>query len=110
MESSERNVAILAHIDDYSDLKVLLIGCFEDLQSLPESIGKLTEWEELTVAYGHGNGCSMNPVLPETIGNLRSLGRLILYGAVENLRRGGLALGVERELNPTLAIQSDSHS
>jgi Leucine-rich repeat (LRR) protein len=60
---------------------VLLIDCFENLQSLPESIGKLSDLEELTVAYGHGNGCSMNPVLPETIGNLRSLRKLVLYGA-----------------------------
>jgi hypothetical protein len=81
MEISEKNVATLAHIGDYSDLKVLLIGCFEDLQSLPEAIGMLTGLEELTVAYGHGNGCSMNPVLPETIGNLRSLRRLVLFGA-----------------------------
>jgi hypothetical protein len=78
MEISQENVATLGHIGDYSDLKVLLIGCFENLQSLPESIGKLTQLEELTVAYGHGNGCAMNPVLPETIGNLRSLKKLIL--------------------------------
>jgi internalin A len=81
MEISEKNKAMLGHIGEYSDLKVLLIDCFEDLQSLPESIGKLTGLEELTVAYGHGNGCSMNPRLPETIGNLRWLRRLILYGA-----------------------------
>jgi hypothetical protein len=81
MEISEKDVATLDHIGDYSDLRVLLIDCFENLQSLPESIGKLTDLEELTVAYGHGNGCSMNPVLPETIGNLRSLRKLILYGA-----------------------------
>jgi Leucine-rich repeat (LRR) protein len=81
MEISDKNLATLSHIRDYSDLKVLLIGCFENLQSLPESLGKLTELEELTVAYGHGNGCSMNPALPETIGNLRSLRKLVLYGA-----------------------------
>ena len=29
----------------------------------------------------NGNGCSMNPVIPESIGNLHSLEKLILYGA-----------------------------
>jgi len=81
IEISEKNIATLDHIGNYSDLKVLLIDCFENLQSLPNSIGKLADLEELTVAYGHGNGCSMNPVLPETIGSLRSLRKLILYGA-----------------------------
>jgi Leucine-rich repeat (LRR) protein len=81
LEISEKNITVLDHIGDYSDLDVLSISCLESLQSLPDSIGKLTRLEELTVAYDHGNGCSMNPLLPETIGNLRSLKKLILYGA-----------------------------
>jgi Leucine-rich repeat (LRR) protein len=79
LEISEKNATLLDHIGDYSDLEVLSISCLESLQSLPDSIGKLTRLKELRI--DSGNGCSMNPLLPETIGNLRSLERLILYGA-----------------------------
>jgi Leucine-rich repeat (LRR) protein len=76
---SEKNATLLEHIGSYPDLEVLSISCLESLQSLPDSIGKLTRLKELRI--DNGNGCSMNPVLPEAIGNLRSLERLVLYGA-----------------------------
>jgi Leucine-rich repeat (LRR) protein len=79
LEISEENATLLDHIGGYSDLEVLSISCLENLQSLPDSIGKLTRLRELKI--DNGNGCSMNPVLPETIGNLRSLEKLVLYGA-----------------------------
>jgi len=79
LEISEKNAKLLEHIGEYSDLEVLSISCLESLQALPDSIGKLTNLKELII--DNGNGCSMNPVLPETIGNLRSLEKLTLYGA-----------------------------
>jgi hypothetical protein len=81
LKISDRNIDILEHIGDYSDLEMLSIGCLEKLQSVPISVGGLTRLKELTIAEGHGNGCSMNPLLPENIGNLRSLEKLILYSA-----------------------------
>jgi Leucine-rich repeat (LRR) protein len=78
LEISEKNAALLGHLGDYADLEVLSIVCIENLQSLPNSIGRLTKLKELRM--NNGNGCSMNPVLPESIGNLRSLEKLDLYG------------------------------
>jgi Leucine-rich repeat (LRR) protein len=79
LEISQQNAQLLGNIGGYSDLEVLSISCLENLQSLPDSIGKLTKLKELRI--DNGNGCSMNPLLPESIGNLRSLEKLILYGA-----------------------------
>jgi Leucine-rich repeat (LRR) protein len=79
LEISEQNASLLDDIGSYSDLEVLSITCIESLQSLPDAIGNLTKLKELRI--DNGNGCSMNPVLPETIGNLRSLEKLVLYGA-----------------------------
>src|ERR1039457_4788211 len=79
LEIAGQNAQLLAQIGDYPDLEVLSISCLEDLQSLPESIGSLKKLKELKI--DNGNGCSMNPVLPETMGNLRSLQKMILYGA-----------------------------
>jgi hypothetical protein len=79
LEISEENASLLENIGGYPDLEVLSITCVEDLQSIPDSIGKLTHLKELNI--DNGNGCSMNPILPETIGNLSSLEKLVLYGA-----------------------------
>jgi Leucine-rich repeat (LRR) protein len=79
LEISEQNASLLDHIGSYSDLVVLSITCIESVRSLPDSISKLTKLKELRI--DNANGCSMNPVLPETIGNLRSLEKLVLYGA-----------------------------
>jgi Leucine-rich repeat (LRR) protein len=79
LEISEENAKVLEDIGSYPDLEVLSISCLESLRSLPDSIGKLTKLKELKI--DNGNGCSMNPVLPEAIGNLHSLEKLVLYGA-----------------------------
>jgi len=86
LEISEQNAALLKNIGSYSDLEVLSISCVEGLQSLPDSIGKLTKLKQLRI--DNGNGCSMNPVLPEAIGNLRSLETLVLYGAQDPRHAG----------------------
>jgi Leucine-rich repeat (LRR) protein len=79
LEISDQNASLLNHLESYPDLEVLSIACVESLPSLPDSIGKLTKLKELKI--NNGNGCAMNPVIPEAIGNLRSLEKLDLYGA-----------------------------
>jgi Leucine-rich repeat (LRR) protein len=79
LEISGENAELLGHLQDYPNLEVLSINCIENLQSLPDSIGALRNLKELRM--DNGNGCSMNPVIPESIGNLHSLEKLILYGA-----------------------------
>ncbi len=86
LKITEENAKVLDDIGSYPDLEVLSICCIEGLQSLPDSIGKLTKLRELII--NNGNGYVMNPVLPEAIGNLRSLEKLVLYGAQDTLRRG----------------------
>jgi Leucine-rich repeat (LRR) protein len=73
------NAKLLDHIGEYPDLEVLSINCLEGLQSLPDSVGSLAKLKVLRI--DNGNGCSMNPALPETIGNLHLLEKLILFGA-----------------------------
>lgn len=79
LKISRQNVQLLQNIGGYSDLEVLSISCVESLRSLPDAIGKLTRLKELIM--DNGNGCSMNPLLPESTGNLHSLEKLVLYGA-----------------------------
>src|SRR6476646_8020288 len=86
IEISEENARLLDKIGDYPDLQVLKISCVEELRSLPDSIGKLTKLKELII--DNGNGCSMNPLLPESIGDLGSLEKLVLFGA-QDPREGG---------------------
>jgi len=86
LEISEENASLLDHIGDHGGLEVLSITCIENLQSLPDSIGRLTKLKELKM--NNGNGCSMNPMLPESIGNLRSLERLDLYGGQDPRNSG----------------------
>jgi len=76
---SEKNAGLLGVIGQYRALRELSINCLEELRSLPDSIGSLTSLEKLEI--NNGNGCAMNPVLPESIGNLRFLTKLVLYGA-----------------------------
>jgi hypothetical protein len=76
---SEENGKELQRLGNYPYLESLELSCLEDLQFLPESIGVLTRLRELRI--DNGNGCQMNPVLPESMGNLHSLGKLTLYGA-----------------------------
>jgi Leucine-rich repeat (LRR) protein len=81
---TDENARLLDHIENYPDLEVLSISCLEDLQALPDSVGKLTKLKELNI--DNGNGCVMNPVIPEAIGHLHSLEKLVLYGAQDPRR------------------------
>jgi hypothetical protein len=69
LEISRQNASFLKQIGNYPDLEVLSISCLESLQALPDSVGKLAKLRELRI--DNGNGGAMNPVLPESIGNLR---------------------------------------
>ncbi|MGB8261434.1 MAG: hypothetical protein WCE75_13830 [Terracidiphilus sp.] len=73
------NARALQQLANYPDLEVLTISCLENLKALPDSIGSLAHLRELVI--DNGNGCAMNPVLPESLGNLHALERLVLYGA-----------------------------
>ncbi len=79
LEITRDNASLLDHIEEFPSLEVLSISCLEPLQAVPDAIGKLTKLKELVI--DNGNGCAMNPRLPEAIGNLQSLERLTLYGA-----------------------------
>jgi len=76
---SEPNASVIDNLESYPDLEVLSISCLDSLKALPDSIGKLTKLKELNI--DNGNGCTMNPVMPESVGNLRALEKLVLYGA-----------------------------
>jgi Leucine-rich repeat (LRR) protein len=79
LEVTQKNAHLLDQLEKYPDLEVLKIACIEKLRSLPDSIGNLTKLKELII--DNGNGCAMNPLLPGSIGKLRSLEKLVLYGA-----------------------------
>ncbi len=76
---SEQNAAVLNYLGRYPDLEVLSIRCLEDLKALPESLGQLARLKELRM--DNGNGCAMNPKLPQSMGNLQALETLVLVGA-----------------------------
>ena len=73
------NASLLNRLKGYPNLEVLSIHCIEPLQALPDDIGQLAKLRELNM--NNGNGCAMNPKLPESIGNLHALEKLDLYGA-----------------------------
>lgn len=79
LEITDKNRQRLGELEQYPSLESLSISCIEDLRALPGSIGQLKNLKELKI--DNGNGCSMNPVLPESLGNLASLETLILDGA-----------------------------
>jgi len=79
LKISEQNASLLGRLGDYADLEALSISCIEKLRALPDSIGTLAKLKTLII--DNGNGCSMNPLLPESIGNLHLLEKLVLYGA-----------------------------
>jgi len=62
-------------------LKELNISCLENLEDLPKEIGNLKELEKLII--DNGNGCQMNVSIPESIGSLKNLKVLRLYGALD---------------------------
>lgn len=63
------------------NLEALEIACLENLEALPEEVGRLRKLEELIV--DNGNGCQMNVSLPRSIGQLANLRVLRLYGALD---------------------------
>ena len=63
------------------NLEVFSFGCLEELETLPEEIGNFSKLEELII--DNGNGCSMGISLPRSIGKLKNLRVLRLYGAIE---------------------------
>lgn len=75
------------------NLQELNIACLEELEDLPEEIGNLRKLEKLII--GNGNGCSMNVSIPESIGNLKDLRVLRLHGALD-----GRGLGITPQIKP----------
>lgn len=63
------------------NLEALELACLEELEDLPDEIGRLRKLEELII--DNGNGCSMNVSLPRSIGQLDGLRVLRLYGALD---------------------------
>ena len=68
------------------NLETLEMACLENLEDLPEEIGRLRRLRELII--DNGNGCSMNVSLPRSIGQLESLRVLRLYGALDGREVG----------------------
>lgn len=68
-------------IEELTNLREFEISCMEDLQDLPEKIGSLGKLEKLII--DNGNGCQMNITIPSSIGNLKNLRVLRLWGAMD---------------------------
>jgi leucine-rich repeat protein SHOC2 len=62
-------------------LKDLQISCWENLEELPNEIGNLRSLQKLII--DNGNGCRMNISIPPSIGQLANLRILKLYGALD---------------------------
>ena len=63
------------------NLKELNISCLELLEDLPADIGRLTKLERLVI--DNGNGCGMNVSIPASIGELKGLKVLKLFGGLD---------------------------
>ena len=75
-----------AELGTLVNLEALELSCLENLEDLPEEIGRLRKLEELVI--DNGNGCSMNVSLPRSIGRLSNLRVLRLYGALDGREIG----------------------
>jgi Leucine-rich repeat (LRR) protein len=80
------NQHILSKLQDYPKLESLQIVCVENLQAVPISIGSLSRLKELIM--NQGNGCQMNPELPKSMGNLKFLEKLDLFGGQDSRKIG----------------------
>jgi Leucine-rich repeat (LRR) protein len=81
------NAAELGRLDQHPGLRTIKLKCLEDLKELPEALRRQTKLRELSI--DNGNGCVMNPVLPEWLGELSALEKLELYGAQDPGEGGG---------------------
>ncbi len=91
-----------ARLGTLVNLEALELSCLEKLEDLPNEIGKLRKLQELII--DNGNGCQMNVSIPRSIGQLRNLRVLTLYGALDP--RGitiGEPTGRTKSLPETLA-------
>ncbi|MCA1620526.1 MAG: hypothetical protein LC795_14695 [Acidobacteria bacterium] len=70
-----------AELGTLVNLETLELACLENLEALPEEMGRLRRLRELVI--DNGNGCSMNVSLPRSIGRLENLRVLRLYGALD---------------------------
>jgi hypothetical protein len=68
------------------NLESLELACLEELEDLPEEIGRLRKLERLVI--DNGNGCAMNVSLPRSVGQLTNLKVLRLYGALDGREVG----------------------
>lgn len=86
-EGDDLNMKSLpSQIGTLVNLEVFSFGCLESLESLPEEIGNLSKLQKLII--DNGNGCSMSVSLPRSIGELKNLKVLRLYGAIEADEKG----------------------
>lgn len=68
-------------IGKLKNLKEFTIMCMEALEDLPHEIGNLKKLESFII--DNGNGCVMNVKIPASIGELKNLKILRLYGAID---------------------------
>jgi len=65
----------------FTKLEGLMLECMENLEGLPQDIGKLKALR--VIDANNGNGCSSNLTIPDSIAQLSNLKMLILYGALD---------------------------
>jgi Leucine-rich repeat (LRR) protein len=71
-----------AELGKLVNLEELRIACLESLEDLPKEIGNLKKLKYLIL--DNGNGCQMNVLIPESIGDLHNLKVLNLFGALDS--------------------------